>query len=477
MNFISDVVERYPASRPAIVAIDAAGDRRVWHFGELSALAAGVSGAFAARGVRRGDVVMTVMGSQIEWVVSMLACFRMGAVVLPCNLQLQPAELRARAEAAGAVLAVGAGEAVGAGPAGSMSMTVGEVRQAMDEDRPQEPPAEVIDLAPEDPALVIFSSGTTGEPKGIVHAQRYLTGQQLQAEHWLGARDGDLVWCTAAAGWSKSARNAFVAPWLQGAVALVHDARFDPQARLELCEREGVNVLCQSPTEYRMLASRSRLRPVASLRRLVAAGEALEADVIATFRDVLGLTIADGYGQSETGHVTAPPAGRDPRPGSMGRPLPGIETRITEGELEIRASSTPTFFSHYVSGERFDERWWPTGDLVREDDDGYLWHEGRADDVIISSGYRIGPVEVESALLTHPAVAEAAAVPAPDAERGSVVKAVVVLTGTQPSEALAQELQDHVRERTAPYKYPRTVEFVAELPKTVSGKIKRRELR
>ena len=161
----------------------------------------------------------------------------------------------------------------------------------------------------------------------------------------------------------------------------------------------------------------------------------------------------------------------------MGKPLPGIETRVVDGELQVRAASSPTFFSRYLDGERFDGEWWPTGDLVRQDEDGHLWFEGRGDDVIVSSGYRIGPFEVESALLSHPAVAEAAAVAAPDPERGAVVRAIVVLRDGEPSEELARELQEHCKRETAPYKFPRMVEFAAELPKTTSGKIKRAELR
>ena len=310
-----------------------------------------------------------------------------------------------------------------------------------------------------------------------MHPQAYLGGQRLQARHWFGAREGELAWCTAASGWSKSARNAFVAPWLCGATALIHDGRFDPEERLEICEREGVNVLCQAPTEYRMLAKRARLRPLPSMRRLVSAGEPLNPEVIRAFREAMGLEIHDGYGQTETGALTGSLAGEPLREGSMGKPLPGIELRVEEGELQLRHASCPTFFSRYIGSEPFEGAWWPTGDLVRADEDGYLWFEGRRDDVIVSSGYRIGPFEVESALLSHPAVAEAAVVGAPDADRGSVVRAVVVLRSGEPGEALARELQEHVKAQTAPYKYPRVVEFAAELPKTASGKIRRAELR
>jgi acyl-coenzyme A synthetase/AMP-(fatty) acid ligase len=216
---------------------------------------------------------------------------------------------------------------------------------------------------------------------------------------------------------------------------------------------------------------------------MVSAGEPLDPETIAAFREATGLEPADGYGQTETGQVTANLAGEPVRQGSMGRPLPGIETRIAgaedgaAGELQLRASSSPTFFSCYLDGERFEGEWWATGDLVRADEDGYLFFEGRDDDIILSSGYRIGPFEVESALQSHPAVAEAAAVAAPDRERGSVVRAIVVPRGREPSPDLARELQEHCKRATAPYKFPRIVDFVDELPKTSSGKIKRAQLR
>jgi acetyl-CoA synthetase len=269
----------------------------------------------------------------------------------------------------------------------------------------------------------------------------------------------------------------FIAPWLSGATALLHDARFDPEERLRIVEREGVNVLCQAPTEYRMIARRAAPRPIPGLRRLVSAGEPLNPEVIRAFRDEVGLAIHDGYGQTETGPVTGMGPDEDPRDGSMGRPLPGIEVRVLEGELQLRPQTCPTFFSRYLDSEPFDGEWWATGDHVRQDGDGYLWFEGREDDVIVSAGYRIGPFEVESALLTHPAVAEAAVVSAPDPERGSVVRAVVVLRDGEPGTAMEDELQQHVKRVTAPYKYPRIVEFADSLPKTSSGKIKRAALR
>jgi acyl-coenzyme A synthetase/AMP-(fatty) acid ligase len=486
MNLIEDLLERSPASRLGIVAIDAEGNRRDWHFGELIACSAGLSGAFAARGVRRGDVVMTLLGNRIEWALALLACWRMGAVALPCNPQLRRADLVHRVAAANPKLCVGDEALLDELPDGVPTMGLADVAYVLDEDLPQETPAEVEAMDAEDPALIVFTSGTTGEPRGVVHAYRYLFGQQAQADHWFGSRKGELAWCTTAPGWSKSARNVFLAPWLTGAAAVIHDGRFDPAERLDLAAALAVNVLCQAPTEYRMLARRTTLRPLPALRRMVSAGEPLDAETIAAFREATGLEPADGYGQTETGHVSGNLAGEPVRRGSMGRPLPGIETRIVPrqgegaeeaGELQLRAASSPTFFSRYLDGERFEDEWWPTGDLVREDGDGYLFFEGRDDDIILSAGYRIGPTEVEAALLSHPAVAEAAAVAAPDPERGAVVRAIVVPREREPSAELARELQEHCKQVAAPYKFPRIVEFAAELPKTASGKIKRAALR
>jgi acyl-coenzyme A synthetase/AMP-(fatty) acid ligase len=489
VNLIEDLMERSPASRLGVVAVDGEANRRDWYFGELIACSAGLSGAFAARGVKRGDVVMTLVGNRIEWVLTLLACWRMGAVALPCSTMLRRADLEHRVATANPKLCVGEEALLAELPNGVPAMTLAEVEAVLDEDRPQETPAAIEPMDPEDPALIVFTSGTTGEPRGVVHAYRYLLGQQLQAEHWFGSRPGELAWCTTATGWSKSARNVFLAPWLTGAAAVIHDGRFDPEERLDFAQALGVNLLCQAPTEYRMLAKRTALRPLPALRRMVSAGEPLDPETIAAFRAATGLEPADGYGQTETGQVTANLGGEPVRPGSMGKPLPGIEVRIAApgreaqegatdlGELQLRAASSPTFFSRYLDGERFEGEWWPTGDLVREDADGYLFFEGRDDDIILSAGYRIGPFEVESALQAHPAVAEAAAVAAPDPERGSVVRVIVVPRGRQPSAELARELQEHCKRETAPYKFPRIVEFVAELPKTSSGKIKRAQLR
>jgi acetyl-CoA synthetase len=482
MNFARDVVDAAPADDRALVEIDAGGARHEFTFGEVADGAARLAGGLLARGVTRGDVVMTLIGNRPQWVLTMVACFRIGAVALPCNEQLRAKDLRQRLAAA-RPRAIVADER-NADELSAALDAEGDLRCEVilipDASLLDHEPAPAVELDARDPCLITFTSGTTGEAKAIVHGQRYLPGQQLQASHWLDARPGDLVWCTAASGWSKSARNVFIAPWLRGAAALLHDARFDPAQRLEVLADEGVNVLCMAPTEYRLIAKRAQLAPVASLRGLVAAGEALNPEVLRAFREATGLEIRDGYGQTETGQLTGVPPGGAVRPGSMGQPLPGVALEVTDGELVLADPATdPTFFVGYLDGAPAPEREpWRTGDRVQSDEDGYLYFEGRTDDVIISAGYRIGPFEVESALVSHAAVAEAAVVAAPDDERGSVVRAVVVLRdGFAPSARLTAELQDHVKLQTAPYKYPRIVDFAAELPKTASGKVQRAVLR
>jgi len=509
VNFVREIVDASPRERLAMVELARDGARREWSFGEVAERSARLAGTLQRRGVGRGDVVMTLIGNRPEWVLTMLACFRVGAVVLPCTEQLRAKDLRLRIDVAEPALIVAdernraeleaAGEQpTGARPADrerSAGRAAGvDVVYVPDESLFAGERAQAVELNDADPCLITFTSGTAGEPKAVVHAQRYLAGQRVQAEHWLGALLGELVWCTAASGWSKSARNVFIAPWLSGAAALLHDARFDPDERLELLQRERVNVLCMAPTEYRVIAKRATLRPFAHLRAMVAAGEALNPEVLRAWREATGLEIRDGYGQTEIGQTTGTPLGTPARPGSMGRALPGMSLTIVDGELTVDPPSVPTFFLGYLGehvrrghngtwqiADRASDRTrpWRTGDRVSEDEHGWLYFEGRADDVIVSAGYRIGPFEVESALVAHPAVAEAAAVAAPDEERGAVVRAVVVLRDGDytPSLELVRELQEHVKRATAPYKYPRIIDFVDELPKTASGKIRRAELR
>jgi acyl-coenzyme A synthetase/AMP-(fatty) acid ligase len=477
MNFARDVLDAMAPEGLALVELTREGSRREWRFAEVQERSMRLAGTLASLGVGRGDVVMTLIGNRPEWVLAMLACFRLGAVALPCTEQLRAKDLRLRIEVSGPRLVIAdqrnRSELQAAGLDGSEIpvLLIGDSSLFDGEG------VEAAELGADDPCLITFTSGSSGEPKAVLHAQRYLLGQRLQATHWLGAKPGELVWCTASSGWSKSARNVFIAPWLLGATALLHDARFDPHERLELLARERINVLCMAPTEYRVLAKRTTLGYLPDLRGMVAAGEALNPEVLHAFKAATGLAIRDGYGQTETGQLTGVAAGEQPRPASMGRPLPAVKLWIEEGELIADPASVPTFFLGYL-GEDPPQGAWHTGDRVHQDEDGYLYFEGRSDDVIVSAGYRIGPFEVESALLAHPAVAEAAAVSAADEERGAVVRAVIVLSdGHDPSARLARELQDHVKRETAPYKYPRIVDFADELPKTASGKIKRAELR
>jgi acyl-coenzyme A synthetase/AMP-(fatty) acid ligase len=515
VNFARDVLDRHPPDDLALLELSRDGARREWSFGEVSERAARLAGTLRARGIGRGDVVMTLIGNRPEWVMTMCACFRIGAVVLPCTEQLRAKDLRLRIEVARPSLILAdernrleletalAGGGASAGPDGaSRNAALSDILTGVDAPQvlliPDESlfdaePAPAIELDERDPCLITFTSGTAGEPKAVLHAQRYLPGQRTQASHWLGARPGELVWCTAASGWSKSARNVFIAPWISGASALLHDARFDPHERIELLARERVRVLCMAPTEYRVIAARTSIPALGDLRLMVAAGEALNPEVLHEWRAATGIDIRDGYGQTETGQMTGIAHDEPARPGSMGRALPGVSLSVQDGELVADPRTVPTFFLGYLGetvarGEdgawRIDEDRreggeWHTGDRVREDEDGYLWFEGRSDDVIVSAGYRIGPFEVESALVSHPAVAEAAAVAAPDPERGAVVRAVIVLRPDAPAPGpeLARELQEHVKRETAPYKYPRIVEFAPELPKTSSGKIRRALLR
>jgi acetyl-CoA synthetase len=476
VNLSRDVVDAADPRRLAMVELARDGTRREWSFAEVSDRSARLAGTLMANGIARGDVVMTLIGNRPEWVFTMVACLRIGAVVLPCTEQLRANDLRLRFEVTAPKLVV-------ADERNREQLAAAEpacpVLYVPDDKLYDAEPAPAADLGDDEPALLTFTSGTSGEPKCVVHGGRYVAGQRGQAEQWLGAQPGDLVWCTASSGWSKSARNVFIAPWSRGAAALLHDARFEPQERLELLARERVNVLCMAPTEYRVIAKRAQLRGFDHLRGMVAAGEALNPEVLHAWHEATGLWIRDGYGQTETGQTTGMPAGEPARPGSMGRPLPGVKLWVQDGELVADPSTVPTFFLGYLGEPRHDRNTtWHTGDRVSQDSDGYLHFEGRADDVIISAGYRIGPFEVESALVSHPAVAEAAAVAAPDEERGSIVRAIVVLRdGHAPSDALASELQDHVKTQTAPYKYPRIVEFAADLPKTTSGKIRRAQLR
>jgi acetyl-CoA synthetase len=337
MNLSRDVVDAADPQRLALIELARDGARREWSFGEVADRSARLAGTLAANGVGRGDVVMTLIGNRPEWVFAMVACLRIGAVVLPCTEQLRARDLRLRLDVTRPQLVVAdernRAELTAAQPACRVLYVPDDALYVAE-------PVAPADLGDDEPALLTFTSGTSGEPKCVVHGGRYAAGQRVQAEHWLGARPGDLVWCTASSGWSKSARNVFIAPWLRGATALLHDARFDSAERLELLARERVNVLCMAPTEYRVIAKRAQLRAFDDLRGMVAAGEALNPEVLHAWHEATGLWIRDGYGQTETGQTTGMPIGAPARPGSMGRPLPGMSCGSpTASSWQTRAPS------------------------------------------------------------------------------------------------------------------------------------------
>jgi acyl-coenzyme A synthetase/AMP-(fatty) acid ligase len=357
------------------------------------------------------------------------------------------------------------------------------------------PDTATTDTASGDPALILYTSGTTKDPKGVVHTHGYTWAKAAQAERWLDAKPDDIVWCTAGTGWAKSIWNVLLGPWSCGSAAVLHEGGFEPVERFRLIGETGTTVLCQAPTEYRLMAKLDGIEQydLSRVRHMVSAGEPLNPEVIRVFEVAFGRTIHDGYGQTENTLIVGNFPGAEIRPGSMGLPAPGYDVAVIdwdgneapageEGDIALRGDAPALFAGYWNAPDEtaavYRGEWYVTGDRAVRDEDGYFWFTGRADDVILSAAYRIGPFEVESALLEHAAVAESAVVGKPDPDRGQIVKAFVVLRpGHGGSDALAAELKEHVKRVTAPYKYPREIEFVAELPKTRSGKMRRVELR
>ncbi len=488
-NFARDVVDRL--SGPAITYVPAVGEPRELSFAEVGARTAQWANLLAGSGVSAGDRVLVLVGKTPEWHPVMLALMRLGAVSIPCSEMLRHKDLAFRVEHAGARLVV-ADRAAEAELAGLDADLVFTDAAGLDSE-PQHAPC--VDTAAADTAFILYTSGTTKDPKGVVHTHAYCFAKRMQAERWLDARPGDLVWCTAGTGWAKSIWNVLLGPWSAGASIVLHEGGFDPEERFRLLSDLGVTVLCQAPTEYRLMAKQDAIDrfDLSHVRHMVSAGEPLNPEVIKTFRDVFGLTIHDGYGQTENTLLVGNMPGAEIRPGSMGLPSPGHEIAVIdedgdivaigeEGDIALAGRPPSLFREYYHAPEEtaavFRGDWYVTGDRATRDEDGYLWFTGRADDVILSAAYRIGPFEVESALLEHSGVAESAVIGKPDPDRGQIVKAFVVLRpGVDGSDGLVRELQDHCKRVTAPYKYPREIEFVGELPKTRSGKIRRVELR
>jgi acetyl-CoA synthetase/medium-chain acyl-CoA synthetase len=520
-NFGRDVVDRLAADRGRVALHweDEGGVSARYTFWDFRVWSNRIANLLAAHGVGRGDAVLVMLPRLPQWHATMVAGLKLGALVIPCTAALRPKDVEYRANHSGAVAIVTtregasvveavrercpqlrvrvafAGHALGlAAQATGVALPGGWI----DADRELARQAQtfaVADTASSEPALCFYTSGTTKEPKAVLHGHAYTYCQRYTARFWLDARPDGLHWTTSDTGWAKAAYGVLFGPWGVGAPTLMYNGRFDPERELELLARYEVSTFCAPPTEYRMLVKQALERyDLTRLRHCTGAGEPLNPEVIRVWHERTGLWIHDGFGQTESILMIGNLPGMEIRPGAMGRPFPGHDVAVVGedgvecaegevGEIVVRNRPPCLLLEYWKNPDETsfvfrDGLYW-TGDRGYRDAAGYLWFVGRADDVIISAGYRIGPFEVESALLTHPAVLESAVVASPDADRGHVVKAFVVLRegAAAPSPALVAELQAHVKQATAPYKYPRAIEFVKELPKTVSGKIRRAELR
>lgn len=512
-NYTVDVVDRWAAKEPdrrALIAVAQDGSSTTYTFQEISDAASRAASLFTSLGITRGDRVFVQLPRIADWYAVMLGCFKIGAVPCPGTTQLVSGDIEYRINAARAVAAVVSEEAVpkveairDKCPTLTSCITTdtpheGWIAFADADGHPTE--IEPADTRSSDPLLLFFTSGTTAHPKMVEHTHASLgIGHEATARYWHDLTPDDVHWTVSDFGWAKAGWGKLFGQWRVGATIFLWDpppGKPDLDLMLRLIAEHRVSTFCAPPTIYRGLVQ----LPLAdydfsSLRHCTAAGEPLNPEVIRIWQDATGLLIYDGYGQTETtclvGNFPCLPV----KPGSMGKPVPGFVVEIVddegnpvgtdvEGHIAVKLDPRPVgLFQGYVdappgSSSPFHNGWYFTGDRGTKDADGYLWFVGRADDVIISAGYRIGPFEVESALLTHDAVVEAAVVAKPHAERGEIVTAFVVLAaGVEPSDELKRELQDHVKTVTAPYKYPREIYFAEELPKTVSGKIRRVELR
>ncbi|RIV26687.1 acyl--CoA ligase [Alicyclobacillaceae bacterium I2511] len=466
-----------------------------------------VAHGLARLGVNRQERVLVLLPRGIEAYVTYLALLKLGATILPGSEMLRAGDLRYRVEHAGVqtviahhtlVQEVDKARAdcpglvrflsVGVEVTGWTSLLAASASES------ESDIAAVTDE--QDIAFLSYTSGTTGGPKGVIHS--YLWPREhlkIAGTYWFDAQPGELCWATAGPGWAKWVWSPFTSILGNGATAFVYTGRFDPQTYLSLLAKYQVSLLCATPTEYRLMAKVDALSNYAvHLRSAVSAGEPLNREVIETFRREFQVAVRDGYGQTENSLLVGTLQDMEVKPGSMGKPFPGMRVTIVDeqgkevplgetGNIAVHRSFPALFKGYLADPERtkqaFRGDWYITGDQGRMDEDGYIWFEGRADDIIISAGYTIGPFEVEDALVKHPKVAECAVVASPDPERGRIVKAFVILRNPQDAldPELISELQDHVKRVTAPYKYPRAIEFVETLPKTSSGKIRRIELR
>lgn len=513
-NWAFDVFDRWARDpdKLAMLWVSPDGQPRRFTFAELAERSRRFANVLGGLGATPGERVLIILPRVAQWWEIVLGCLRARAISVPGTTLLTTKDLRYRltVSAASTVItdeenAAKIDQVLDECPSVKHRIVVGRAGRGW------EPYEELMSRAhtayahpgnaSSDPMMIYFTSGTTGHPKMVLHTHAsYPIGHVITGKFWLDNGPDDLHWTISDTGWAQAAWTCFFAPWNMGAALFVWDARgkkFDAQQTLAMFERFPITTFFAPPTAYRMLVQEPlHTYRFPALRHCLGAGEAVNPEVIEAWREGTGQHIYEGYGQTETVLVAGTFPATPWKPGSMGPAAPGHVlgivddegrevSRGTEGDLAVRvAPQRPVgMFAGYWRNDEATRTchrgdWYVTGDRASMDEDGYLWFVGRADDVINSASYRIGPFEVESALVEHPAVAEAAVVGKPDALRGEIVKAFVVLgTGHVPSPALAAELQEHVKHVTAPYKYPREIEFMAELPKTISGKIRRTELR
>ncbi len=514
-NFGFDVVDRWAEDRTklALISVGSTGEKAQQHtFWDLKMQSNRFVNVLRSMDVAKGDRVFIMLPRIPDWYIAMLGMMKLGVVPMPATTLCTPKDIEYRVNQAEAVAVVTdlenaskVEEAARTCPSLKYLIVVGGEKRgwvSFDQKMGASPPylEDVERTRSDDPLLIYFTSGTVGYPKMVLHTQAsYGIGHVLTAKYWHDLNATDLQWTLSDTGWAKAAYGKLFGQWTQGAAILQHDAkgRFDAGLTLRMIGKYGVTSFCAPPTAYRMMVLEDLTQyDMPELRHCTSAGEPLNPEVMKTWENGTGLTIYDGYGQTETvllvGNFQCLPV----RPGSMGKPVPGFQVSIVDDEgkalpqgeegqiaVKVRPERPVGLFREYWKdpegmARSFVGDWYLTGDKGYQDADGYFWFVGRADDVIISAGYRIGPFEVESALIEHPAVAESAVVASPDPVRGEIVKAFVILKpGYVSSDELRLSIQDHVRSATAPYKYPRAIEFVSELPKTISGKIRRVELR
>jgi acetyl-CoA synthetase len=502
-NIARDVCDKHPRDKLAMVWEDWRGSERRVSFGELQDMSSRFANVLEAHGVERGDRVATLLPSLPETAAVFLGTYRRAAILLSMSVLYGDEGIQHRLRDSGARALVTDTENRHRIP-DDMVETVFVIGGGEGEDVDLERALadassdyEMIDTAADDPAQLYYSSGTTGLAKGILHAHRYLLAHE-EFEFCHDVQDGELFHGMGEWAWAAGI-CPLLGPWRYGATALVYARKggFDPEEQLRFLAKHGVEGMFTTPTALRAMtgiADAGKRYPLERLRNVCSAGEPLNPEVIRWFREQYGLTVLDYYGLTESYPLCGNFPTVEVREGSMGRPVPGWDVAILDedekplpagerGEICLRARSNP----HYPLGywnrpedtaEVFGGEWFHTKDAAELDEDGYVWYAGRADDVIISAGYRIGPFEVESACVEHPAVREAAVVASPDPKRGDIVKAFIVLAqGHEPAEETAEEIKHFVREHHSAYAYPREVEFVEDLPKTLTGKIRRIELR